>query len=72
MKERYGTMPDKITNEGNRILLEWFDNFDSWSDYYTSNIDNWEYKIIQLLFEWHFDVFDLHSKNLCFYYDELN
>lgn len=26
---------------------------------------------ISRLFEWHFDVFDLHSKNLCIYHDEL-
>jgi len=30
------------------------------------------YEIYQKLFEWHFDVFNLHSKNLCVYYDELN
>lgn len=40
---------------------------------------NWRHEIIHLcsyqnvskLLEWHFDVFDLHSKNLCIYYDEL-
>lgn len=30
------------------------------------------YSIVQLLFEWHFDVFNLRSKNLCIYYDELD
>lgn len=29
-------------------------------------------ELFNKLFEWHFDVFDLHSKNLCIYYDELN
>ena len=27
--------------------------------------------IYDKIIEWHFDVFDLHSKNLCIYYDEL-
>lgn len=30
------------------------------------------YFITEKLFEWHFDVFDLHSKNLCVYFDEIN
>lgn len=29
------------------------------------------YELIQKLFEWHFDVFDLHSKGLCIYKDEI-
>lgn len=33
------------------------------------NIPN--FSMYQKLWEWHFDIFDLHSNNLCIYYDEL-
>lgn len=33
--------------------------------------DHCSYYLIQKLISWHFDIFDLHSKNLCIYFDEL-
>lgn len=33
--------------------------------------DDMDYYRIQKLFEWHFDVFDLHSKGLCVYYGDI-
>lgn len=35
------------------------------------NIDSLSYQLLNQLLEWHFDVFDLHSKGLCIYYNEL-
>lgn len=30
------------------------------------------FSIVMKLIEWHFDVFDYHSRKLCIYYDEIN
>lgn len=35
------------------------------------NVREFPFEVLSLLFEWHFDVFNLHSKNLCIYFDEL-
>lgn len=35
------------------------------------NINNFPYKVISQMIEWHFDVFDLHSRGLCIYKDEI-
>ncbi len=36
------------------------------------NILSVNYVVIQKLLEWHFDIFDLRSKNLCIYHEELS
>jgi hypothetical protein len=46
-------------------------------DYWKNNLNlefenDLSYREIKYLFKWHFDVFDLHSKNLCIYYNELD
>lgn len=35
----------------------------------SENLFHGIYPIQQVLFEWHFDVLDLHSQNLCIYFD---
>ncbi|AGO47431.1 hypothetical protein Phi19:3_gp027 [Cellulophaga phage phi19:3] len=48
----------------------------TWSDEIGSAYGNqsipFDYQEMCKLLEWHFDVFDLHSKKLCVYYSELN
>ena len=39
---------------------------------FINGIKGLSYEIGELFISWRFDVFDLHSKNLCIYYDELN
>jgi hypothetical protein len=34
--------------------------------------NDFDFRTMKKLFEWHFDVFNLRSNNLCIYYDELN
>jgi hypothetical protein len=40
-------------------------------DFDLTDVLNQPYKQMQKILEWHFDVFNLHSKKLCIYFDEL-
>ena len=54
---------NKLSNHAYDVIID--------NNFVLEDIERLLYRDIKKLFEWNFDVFDLHSKNLCIYYDEL-
>lgn len=55
-----GELADAYDKTGRVILPVWI-----------SNVGLNRYEVVKMLYRWHFDVFGLHSKGLCIYYNEL-